>query len=141
MIHVSCILRQADYLAFNSQSDRWIEFAQLRTSFRAYFDSVGHETWRGFHALNFPAKSWRRASRSSAMIFGFYDVNQSKSSSRFSTDESTGTGISTVSFGIPPAYRFEFEEQTPLASPLGVTVPPGPRDCGDEGESVVSGLP
>src|SRR5215472_13826531 len=74
MNHVSCILRQADYFAFNSQSDRWIEFAQLRTSLRAYFDSVGHETRRGFHALNFPAKSWRRASRSSAMIFGFCDV-------------------------------------------------------------------
>ena len=110
MNHVSCILRQLDYLALNSRSDRWIEFAQLRTSLRAYFDSVGHETWRGFHALNFPAKSWRRASRSSAMIFGFCDVNQSKSSSRLSTDESTGTGISTVSFGITPAYRFELRK-------------------------------
>lgn len=141
MNHVSCILRQADYLAFNSQSDRWIEFARPRTSLPAYFDSVRHETWRGFHALNFPAKSWRRASRSSTMIFGFCDVNQSKSSSRFCTEESTGTGVSTVSFSIPPAYRFELENQTALASPLGVTVPPGPRDYGDEGESVVSGLP
>ena len=90
MNDVSCILRQPDYLASNSRSDHWIEFAQLRTCLRAYFDSVGHETRRGFHALNFPAKSWRRASRSSAMIFGFCDVNQSKSSSRFCTDESTG---------------------------------------------------
>ena len=115
MNDVSCILRQPDYLASNSRSDHWIEFAQLRTCLRAYFDFVGHETWRGFHALNFPAKSWRRASRSSAMIFGFCDVNQSKSSSRFSTDESTGTGISTVSFGISPAYRFELEKQTAVS--------------------------
>src|SRR5947207_1654110 len=34
------------------------------------FDSVGHGTWRGSHALNSPAKSWRRASRNSATIWG-----------------------------------------------------------------------
>lgn len=119
MNHVGCILRQPDYLAFNSQSDRSIESLNCALAFGAYFDSIGHETRRGFHALNFPAKSWRRASRSSAIIFGFCDINQSKSPSRLSTDESTGTGISTVSFGISPAYRFELEKRTRLASPPG----------------------
>ena len=124
----------ARLLAFNSRSDRWIEFAQLRTSLRAYFDSVGHETWRGSHASNFPAKSWRRASRSSTMIFGFCDVNQSKSSSRFSTDESTGTGISTVPLGMESAYGFSAANQ---ASSIKHVVP----RLRDEGGSTISYQP
>jgi hypothetical protein len=78
-------------------TDGCVEFAQLRSGCGTYFDSVGHETWRGFHALNSPARSCRRASRSSATIRGFCAVNQSCSSSTVSTEEITDTGISTVS--------------------------------------------
>ena len=111
MNHDIGILRQPNYLAFNCRANDWVEFIQLRPGLLAYFDSVGHCTCRGFHALNSPARSWRRASRNSAMSCGFCAVNQSSNSSRVSTDERTETGISTVSFGIHPAYRFSAANQ------------------------------
>ena len=100
MNHHGSILCQPNYLAFNGRANGWVEFAQSTAGPRTYFDSVGHGTWRGSHTLNWPAKSWRRASRNSATICGFCAVNQSSSSSRVSTDESTDTGISTVSLGM-----------------------------------------
>jgi hypothetical protein len=111
MNHDVGILCEPNYLAFNRRADGWVESAQLSAGLSAYFDSVGHCTWRGFHALNSPARSWRRASRNSAMSCGFCAVNQSSNSSRVSTDERTETGISTVSFGIQPAYRFSAANQ------------------------------
>src|SRR5467141_1659987 len=104
MNHGGGVLWQPDYLALNCGSNYCVEFDQLSSGLRTYFDSVGHCTWRGSHALNSPAKSWRRASRNSATICGFCAVNQSSSSSRVSTAESTDTGISTVSLGMPSAY-------------------------------------
>ena len=103
------ILRSTAAPTAASSSSSWV------LAWGTYFDSVGHCTWRGSHALNSPLKSWRRASRSSAMICGFCAVNQSCNSSRVSTDESTSTGISIVPMGMRSAYQFRLETQTLLA--------------------------
>jgi hypothetical protein len=104
--------------ALNCCRNSCVELIQLRVGFPTYFDSVGHCTWRGCHSLNSPAKSSRRASRNSATSCRFCAVNQSCSSSRLSTDESTDTGISTVSLDMQPAYQFRLEKQTLLVRVL-----------------------
>src|SRR5205823_2509799 len=109
-------------LRSTAASNGCVEFVQLSSSLGTYFDSVGHRTWRGSHALNSPARSWRRASRNSATICGFCAVNQSSSSSRVSTDESTDTGISTMSFGMQSDYQLRLEKQTLLAHALPILV-------------------
>src|ERR1700719_3375931 len=77
-------------------------------------------------ALNSPAKSWRRASRSSATIWEFCAVNQSCNSSSVSIEESTGTGISTVSFAIRAVYQPALLKAT---APLAMRVPKWSRDA------------
>ena len=91
--------------AFNAHTESGVQFGELRIGPAAYFDPVGHGKWRGFQALNLPARSSRRAACSSAISLGFCAVSQSCNSSSVSTEESTGVGISTVSIFISIQYR------------------------------------
>jgi hypothetical protein len=84
-------------LAFNARADNGVKLGKLRVGPGAYFDPVGHGKCRGFQDLNLPARSSRRAARSSAMTLGFCAVSQSCNSSSVSTEASTRVGISTVS--------------------------------------------
>ena len=97
MHHYGRVLRKPLDFAFDTRAKGGVEVAELGVSFAAYFDPVGHFIWRGFQGLNLPALSSWRAARSSAMTLGFCAVSQSCNSSRFSTEERTLVGISTVS--------------------------------------------
>ena len=57
MNDVRSVLCQPDYLALNCCANGCVEFIQLSSGLWTYFDSVGHCTWCGSHALNSPAKS------------------------------------------------------------------------------------
>jgi len=105
MHHDGGIFGELLNLAFDACRDGGVQFSELCVSFAAYFDPVGHGSWRGFQTLNLPARSSRRAARSSAMIFGFCAVSQSCNSSSVSTEDSTGVGISTVSIFMRKPYH------------------------------------
>jgi hypothetical protein len=101
MHHDGGIFKEPLDFVFDACTDSGVQLRELRVGLGAYFDPVGHGMWRGFQALNLPARSSRRAARSSAMILGFCARSQSCNSSSVSTEESTGIGISTVSVFMP----------------------------------------
>ena len=90
--------------ALDTRANGGIQIVELRVGLAAYFDPVGHGRWRGFHGLNFPALSSRRAARSSDITLGLFAVSQSCNSSSVSTEERTPFGISTVCDFIAKAY-------------------------------------
>src|SRR5438067_1619935 len=79
MQHCVGVLSEPDNLSFNTNGDGGVRFSQLAVCFWTYFGLAGHESWRGFHGLNLPAKSSCRACRSSRMTRGLLAVSQSSS--------------------------------------------------------------
>ena len=72
MHHARGIVREPLDFALHAFADGSIQPGKLSVGFAAYFDLVGHGWWRGFHGLNLPATSSRRAARNSAMTPGFW---------------------------------------------------------------------
>ena len=77
MNHASGIVREPLDFALYALADGGIQPGKLSVGLASYFDLVGHGWWRGFHGLNLPATSSRRAARNSAMTSGFCAVSQS----------------------------------------------------------------
>jgi hypothetical protein len=77
MHHVGGVIREPLDFAFHARADGRVQPGELRVGFAAYFDLVGHGRWRDFQDLNLPAKSSRRAARSSARMPGCCAVSQS----------------------------------------------------------------
>ena len=46
------VFREPGNLAFDAGTDGGVERGQLRIGLGTYFDSLGHEMWRGVQGLN-----------------------------------------------------------------------------------------
>ena len=55
------VFREPGNFAFDAGADGGVERGQLSVSLRTYFDSIGHERWRGVQVVNLPARSSCRA--------------------------------------------------------------------------------
>ena len=77
MHHVGGVVRKPLDFTFHARADGGVQVGELRVGLAAYFDLVAHDWWRGFQGLNLPARSSRRAVRSSPMIPGCCAVSQS----------------------------------------------------------------